>query len=216
MNTVSNHEDVYKIKTTRKISALGICRFLFFGCFFLAIFIANTVWQNEAAWIGYLHESCFLELPETLSDGSGNLMIVILSRFPFWISIVLFGPTLAGVMIAQIYSTWQGFALGFLLASFLMRYGVVGVAVFGCMCFPQILLYLIAYVILYHIVFRLHQKRRMTGDMHEEPELAGQRRRAYVMLCILLTTVFVTGMVLESYVNYFFLSQIPNLFSAFH
>lgn len=214
MNSVYNSNEAYMTKTTKKISALGICRVLFFGCFFLAIFIANTIWQNEAAWIGYLHESCFLELPENLSDGRGNLTVVILSRLPFWVSIVLFGRKLAGIIIAQIYSTWQGFALGFLLASFMIRYGVVGVAVFACMCFPQILVYIIAYTILYHIIFRLYRRKRMTDGVDENPESEGQTFRAYILICILLTAVFFAGMILESYVNYFFLSQIPHIFSA--
>lgn len=213
MNSVNNSEDIYMIKTTGKISVLWICRILFFGCFFLAIFLANTIWQNEAAWIGYLHENRFLNLPAEIAEGRENLEYVILTRLPFWVGMVLFGRKLIGLIMAQIYTAWQGFMLGFILAAFMIRYGMMGAIVFFCMCFPQIIFYIIAYMILYHVIFKLYRKKHAAKILGEEQEQKGQTARAYVMLCILLTIVFAIGIFFESYVNYFFLRKIPHFIS---
>ena len=213
MSSEYRRDEVYMIKTTRKISALLICRILFFGCFFLAMILANTLWKNEAAWIGYVHETCFIDINQALRDGSENLLDVALLRLPFWIIIILLGRKGIGIIGADIFGAWQGFALGFLLSAFLIRYGAKGIAAFFCTSFPQILFYFTAYFFLYQVIFNLHQKKQSQtyeeGDVSKRSSVA----RAYFGICILLSLVFVVGIFIESYVNYFFLLKIPAIIS---
>ncbi len=192
MKSVLNVKNNQEYKTTGKISASVLCRILFFGCFFVGIFIANTIWKNEASWIGYIHENSMLDVSWTSETKNINLMFVLISRLPIWLALMLFGKKLLGILLAMVYASWQGFAIGFILSAFIIRYGILGLAVYILHWLPHGVLYLISFWLMYRMICKGYQ----------------QITTIYMGACFILSVMFLVGIFLESYVNEFFLEKI--------
>lgn len=215
MRSVSNSNYNNLSKTTGKISALWICRILFFGCFFVAIFVANTIWKNEAAWMGYLHENSVLSWIDTNVQDVNNIIYILLCRLPIWLAILIFGRILFGVVLAAVYAGWQGFVIGFVLSAFIMRYGVMGILIFIFSSCPQILLYVLAYWLLYRMICKLYREKRRIMYLGESGVVESKVSTGYVGACFVLSTIFLTGVFLESYVNVLLLEKIARIVAMF-
>ena len=212
MSYNDNRNNAYVIKTTKRISVAKICRILFFGCFFLGILFANTLWKNEAAWIGYLQENTLKQSLDVLSPGRENLPVVAFMRLPVWTFLVLFGRKTFGIFIGSIYGAWEGFLLGFLLSASMLRHGISGVVVIFGMCFPQIIFYFIAFFGIYSMLFFIHGRRMKDAEQDFVSNKQDLTNSRYVGICVLLSMIYVLGILVESYVNYFFLKGISNFF----
>ncbi|MBQ8662861.1 MAG: stage II sporulation protein M [Eubacterium sp.] len=175
--------------------------------------MANTVWKNEASWIGYLHESSFISGTPDLESGGDNLFAVIISRMPMWILLIVFGRTGFGLLVGQGFVAWQGFSLGFILSSFLIRYGILGIVVFFMTCLPQMVLYGVAYGILLFLLCKLHRQKKQAMILGEYYDELSRKQNRYIGVCFVLTTLFCVGIFLESYVNVWLLEKIPRIIS---
>ncbi len=209
MRTVENYDR--NMKTTKRITAFSVCRILFFGCFFCAIFIANTIWKNEASWIAYMHQSMFHDNKLIFDGGVDCLIKVLGARLPVWGCLIIFGRTWWGIISAQVWAGWQGFLYGIIFSSFLIRYGVYGIFVFACMSLPQLPVYVVAYILLY----RKNMSER-SGDFRARiyTSIYGREQlhtKKEIGFYFLLSTLFMTGVWLESYVNVIVLTKMVDL-----
>lgn len=201
MKSSYNREYTHMKKTAVKITALMLCRFLFFSCFFVGIFIANTLWKNEAAWIGYLHENMMMQLSELYVQGGSNFGYVVVSRLPIWICLILFGKSLFGILLAEGFASWQGFSIGFTFAALMIRYGMRGSVLFLITIFPQGLVYGLSFCLLYHMICKLYRQKRIGYLLGEGMTPYMVQSRSYIGVCIVLTILYLNGIFLESYVN---------------
>lgn len=215
MKSSYNREYSYMKKTTVKISALMLCRILFFSCFFVGIFIANTLWKNEAAWIGYLHENMLMQISELSNQSSNNFGYVVISRLPIWICLILFGKSMFGILLAEGFASWQGFSIGFSFAALMMRYGIPGSAWFLISIFPHGLVYVLTFCLLYHMICKLYRQKRISYLLGSGMEQYMVQSRSYVMVCIVLTALYLVGIFLESYVNVLLLTKMVAFFTNF-
>lgn len=215
MKSSYNSESTYMKKTAGKISVLWLCRILFFSCFFVGIFIANTIWKNEAAWIGYLHENMLMQIQEVSAQGGNNFGYVLVSRLPIWICLILFGRNLFGILLAEGFASWQGFAIGFSFAALMIRYGMQGSILFLITITPQGFVYGFSFCLLYHMICKLYRQKRIGYLLGEGMEHYMVQSRSYIGVCIILTILYFAGIFLESYVNVPLLAKTASFFTNF-
>ena len=124
--------------------------------------------------------------------------------------LLLFSITNWGTLTMGVFLAWQGFAAGFLMAASVVSYGAKGMLLMGTAFFPQYLLYIPAYVVcIYLAVFfkeRIQTKGGGSGIGHKREYLL------FLALCLLLLGIYITGILLESYVNPFLLKKILKIF----
>ena len=230
MSPVQNFEETYVENTTGKVTVIWLCRILFFGCFFVAIFVANTIWKNEASWLGYVHETIVTGglakldsenlfsaklLSEALESGIALLQTILLQRLPVWLFLLVFGRSLCGIIGGQIYGACQGFFLGFLLSAMIIRYGFYGVVIFGMMGCPQMIAYIFAYVLLYRKNYLLWKRKKQSEKYGEIQPKGCSVSGTDIVGYTLLTVLFGVGIFLESYVNVIFLTKMMDVMKLF-
>lgn len=203
----------YFRKRTGTHVILVVYRCLFFGSFFAAILAANTGWKSEAAWIGFLNENSFLSANIFGQEVMERLFYLLQQRLPCWLLLVSFSQTLPGFFYAGAFAGWQGFSFGFVFSSVLARYGIRGMSVFFVMCFPQWLFYLLSICGVYHLMLQYRGKVRSYTEGNGSSK--AKKRTIYILLCILFSGIYVTGIFLESYVNPYFLNKVAHMITNF-
>lgn len=201
-------------RTTRKVSAETMCRILFFGCFFISIFVANTLWKNEAAWTGYVFEAMITGIKIPASFAMENVFVAIKYRVPVWIVLVLFGRLTIGIIGAISYAGIEGYLYGFVLSSFILRFGVYGIIVFVAMIIPHIVFYVLSYVVLYRINFCIWRYGRGKFITEEQRFYYNLPQRKAKSMCGSMVLLFM-GIITESYVNVIFLIKILEFLKNF-
>lgn len=208
-------EHTYMKKATVKISALALSRILFFSCFFVAIFAANTIWKNEAAWIGYLHENTLMQFSSEMKLGDNQLGYVLVNRLPIWLCLLLFGRSLFGMLMAEGFAAWQGFAIGFSLAAFMIRYGITGMILFLLTITPQAFVYILSFCLLYRMICKLYRQKRIQFLMGEGMTEYKTKNHHYIGACLVLSILYVAGILMESYVNVTLIDKMLYFLGAF-
>lgn len=200
----------YLQKHPAKLSMVWIFRLLFFGCFFAAIFFANIGWKSEASWIGYLCENNLIQGLAGSERMQGQWIVILRQRLPFWLILVCFGQTLPGLIYGGCFAAWQGISIGFVFSAMLSRFGMRGMLVFGALCFPHGLVYLVVYIFMYRLIFFYRrQKEQRKWRQSDRDNL--QKKVIYVVLCVVLSVAFVCGIMLEYYLNPYFLEKIVRI-----
>lgn len=197
-------------KHPAKLSTAWIFWLLFLGCFFAAIFLANIGWKGEASWIGYLSENNLIQGVAGSEQIRGQLMVILRQRLPFWLLFVCFSQTFLGLLCGAGFAAWQGISMGFVFSAMLLRYGLRGMLVFGALCFPHYLIYLVSYVLLYRLML-FYRRQKRQKQLWQRSQMDRQRKAIYVVCCIVLSAVFVLGIALEYYVNPYFLVKIVRI-----
>ena len=215
MGSVQDYEGIYLNKTTGKVTAAVLSRLLFFGCFFASIFMANTIWKSEAAWLGYMHETLVNNLPQQIASGMDVIGTIALQRLWMWLFLLFFGRTIPGMVGAQTYVAWQGFLLGFLMSGMIIRYGFYGIVVFALMGCPQLMVYIPAYMLLYKINHVGWNRKKASQIYGENGFERGVSQKHPVAGYFLATMLFLTGILLECYVNVMFLTKMAELMKIF-
>ncbi len=190
-------------KKNRPDRWITLYRCLFFISFFLAILIANTGWRSEASWVGFLSESSLLSFQRTASSVDVSFLNILLrQRALRWCILVLFSRTLPGMWYGGAFVAWQGFSLSFFFVSVLTRYGIRGMSVFFCICFPQWLIYLA-------VVFGM--LRLMVWYRDWQAIHGNEKRGRYILFCILLSGGYAVGIACEYFINPMFLDMAKKL-----
>lgn len=179
-------------------------------CFIAGIIVANIIDKSKMSGFGFWN-SYFVEQFKYARIRPGELFYSILEqRLPGMLLLLLLSATSLGSWAGGIYLAWQGFAAGFLMAVSVVSYGIKGILLFGTALFPQYFLYIPVYIAcLYLAVFfrnRIRAKGVGSGILH--------RREGFLFLaiCLLFLGVYITGILLESYVNPFLLKKILKIF----
>lgn len=188
MKSFNQYREKEVNKTAEKQSAIIVCRILFFGCFFMAVLMANTIWENEAVWVGYMYHH-LIDDAFVRGEGYGNFFYILVHRLPIWLFLFVVGQCRMGRFLANIFAGWEGMLIGLALAVLIMRYGLVGIIILFLIIFPQWAAYVISYISIYQYIFRMKEKRNY----------------------FVVISTFLTGIFLESYVNVIFLSKMLDL-----
>lgn len=204
MENIRSETITYIQKRKHRITEKTICRILFFGCFFSAILLANLGWKNEASWIGYLNENSFIQYLAGPDGQDGGTAAVLWQRLPYWILLICFSQTLPGLFYALFFAGWQGLSTGFIFSALIARYGLRGFPVFACMCFPQMPIYLMAWILAYRLMFGW-RREKMLHKAAGGNAWSVKQRVLYIVFCMVLSVIFITGVFCECRINPFFL-----------
>ncbi len=120
--------------------------------------------------------------------------------------LLLLAFTAFGIIGGILMIGWQGFSVGFMLASAIAKYGMKGILLVLGGLFPQYLFYLPVYLLYCYLTVYLRQRMYMEG---RGPILD----RGYICAAGLLAgagllILFAAGIFLESYINPVILKQI--------
>lgn len=180
------------------------------ACFVLGIISANFIEKGQFSGFG-IWNTYFIEEFKLARIQPADLFYYILEqRLPIMILLLALAGANWGTAAGSIFLGWQSFAGGFMMAAAVISYGLKGVLLVGTALFPQYLLYIPLYVsYLYLGAFWKERSRSSQGSTK-----AGKMREymLFTALCLLLLSVYVTGIFLESYVNPYLLKNILKFF----
>ena len=189
--------------------AMKYIRLAVLFCFVAGIIGANIIDKSKMSGFG-LWNAYFIEKFKYARIRPGELFYYILEQRLFvMLFLLLLSATSWGTLAGGVFLAWQGFAAGFLMAASVVSYGAKGILLMGVAFFPQYLIYVPAYVACLYLAvfFRDRIRAKGGGGM-------GHRREYFLFLaiCLLLLGVYITGILLESYVNPFLLKKILKIF----
>lgn len=169
---------------------------------FLGIILVNMqhdVWVRED---GLLNVSMLKQLQGSELDGNYLFAYIIRHRVVSMLAISVLASTMIGLPIVCGYVCYLGISAGCILSITVVRYGIRGLFFMAGSMFPQCLLFIPGYILLFHWGLDCNRKLYGKSDGLEGRYLVGKQflfRKAAGLLGILF--VIVCGCVLESYVN---------------
>lgn len=178
-------------------------------CFIAGIIGANIMDKEQLDSFG-IWNTYFIERFKYAHIQSMELFFYVLEqRLPVMILLLLFAFTGWGTAAGSVFFAWQGFAAGFLMAASVIAYGIKGLLLIGTAVFPQYLIYIPLYVA--YIYLALFFKGRVKESRKEE---SGRMKEyaLFISVSLLILSVYVTGIFLESYVNPYLLKKILKIF----
>ena len=182
---------------------LHICMVIFLGCFFLGVFVANLWLRDENLWMGFVFETQVKNLANSGQNWQEIMWQVLPVRMIPWVLLLVIWNFSWGKLFFDFWVGWLGLSGGFVFASCLCRYGFSGIFYMLLSGFPQILLYLVAYVLL---VLLWDARRNMHWNRRNQiPGGVGtgsHRETVIFLLLVLLDSgIYVLGIWLECSVN---------------
>ena len=142
---------------------------LFLGCFFFGSILSNFIWQDTAWWIGSAGETDWQQI---LADGEQRErfwgQVLILRGIP-WIVLQIFLFISWGRWVFAGWYGWLGVSGGMVTGAFWNRNGLAGIGQVLGFCFPQMLVYSVAYFGLLLLLVawqKLRKERRNAVVMH--------------------------------------------------
>ena len=207
--------EYWKMRKQRKgiIEQPGVIRYMrliVLFCFVLGIIGANLVDKSKMSGFG-LWNSYFIEKFKYARIRPGELFYYILEqRLPVMLLLILLSVTGLGLWIGGAFLAWQGFAAGFLMAASVVSYGAKGILLMGTAFFPQYLLYIPVYVACIYLTVFFRDRIRVRGE--GSGRLHRKEYFLFLAICLLFLGLYITGILLESYVNPFLLKKILKIF----
>lgn len=181
-------------------------------CFLAGIVGANLVDREQLNGFG-VWNSYFMEKFKYAPIRPTDLFYYVLrQRLPVMGILLLFTFTGWGIAAGSVFLAWQSFAAGFLMAASVAVYGLKGILMMGCAFFPQYLIYIPLYI---GIIYLSDFLKKRTGTWSSRGMLKGSRmRKAFLLfaVCMVLMTLYITGIFLESYINPFLFKKILKIF----
>lgn len=182
---------------------LHICMVIFLGCFFFGVFMANLWLRDENLWMGFVFETQVKNLANSGQNWQEIMWQVLPVRMIPWVLLLVIWNFSWGKLFFDFWVGWLGLSGGFVFASCLCRYGFSGIFYMLLSGFPQILLYLVAYVLL---VLLWDARRNMHWNRRNQiPGGVGtgsHRETVIFLLLVLLDSgIYVLGIWLECSVN---------------
>lgn len=185
-----------------KITMLQIGIALFLGCFFFGSILSNFIWQDTAWWIGSAGETDWQQI---LADGEQRErfwgQVLILRGIP-WIVLQMFLFISWGRWVFAGWYGWLGVSGGMVTGAFWNRNGLAGIGQVLGFCFPQMLVYGVAYFGLLLLLVawqKLRKERRNAVVMHRNRN--GKTLAVFVFLLLCNTGIYTMGIWLELVVN---------------
>ena len=189
------------VKQPGKIAMLHICMVIFLGCFFLGVFVANLWLRDENLWMGFVFETQVKNLANAGQNWQEIMCQVLPVRLIPWALLLVIWNFSRGNLFLNLWIGWFGLSGGFVFASCLCRYGFSGIFYMLLSGFPQILLYLAAYILL---VLLWDARRNMRWNRRNQiPGNVGNQRETvlFLLLVLLDSGIYVLGIWLECSVN---------------
>lgn len=189
------------VKQPGKIAMLHICIVIFLGCFFFGVIAANVWLCDKTLWIGFVFERQVEHLVHDRQGWQELARQIFPVRFIPWCLILVIWNFSYGNLLFDFWVGWLGFSGGFVFASCLCRYGFSGIFYMFISGFPQIFLYLTAYILL---VLLWDVRRDIRWSRKNQISVtAGSRRERLLFLSIVLiaTGIYTFGIWLECVVN---------------
>ncbi len=189
--------------------------YLFMTGLLLGILFVNVrhdIWLQES---GLLNSSMLEKLRESEFYGSYLFGYIAKHRIPAAAAVALLSSTMFGLLAICVYACYLGFSAGCLLTVAVVRYGIRGLFLMAASVFPQIFVYLPAYLLLF--VWALVCNRTISGKMGITLNEGYYVSRKQIVLknirhFLLVLFLLLLGCLLESYVNPKILHFILNFF----
>jgi uncharacterized membrane protein SpoIIM required for sporulation len=176
--------------------------YLFVLGLFVGILVVNVghdMWVLNSTLLG----SEMLAKIEASMPESVPLFLYILKHRLFTICMLsLLATTVFGISVMCCYICYMGLAAGCLLSVASARYGIKGLVLIAAGIFPQGILLIPGYVALFLWVYGVNRRLYAKSTYQEDPERYSRQfylKKGLQMLEILI--LFITGCLMESYVN---------------
>lgn len=189
------------VKQPGKITMLHICMVVFLGCFFFGVFAANLWLRDETLWLGFTFETQIENLMQTNHNWKDLMWQILPLRIIPWVILFVIWNFSWGNLFLHFWVGWLGFSGGFVFALCLCRYGFSGIFYMFLSGFPQILLYLAAYILLVLLWdarrnMRWSRRNQLPGSMGNRTE-----KMLFLLFVLLDSGIYVLGVWLECRVN---------------
>lgn len=177
---------------------------IFFFLFFCGVIAANMMGKSSGRDLGVM--SGYFMDKYIFADIQGREIFLYLfyQRFFefFWIFVLSVG--IYGMLVLNVYCGYLGFSFGFLSVVCIMNYGAKGVLLMTGFLFPQYLFYIPALLLLYYGLGSWKKSKRGAAGN----EKANRGSIFFLALILIICGLFFFGILMESYVNPFFLQKI--------
>lgn len=202
-----------KYGTEREDKWKSIVKAILLAAFVGGILMSNFMGREKTADIGILN-NYFMEKFKYAGINGENLFFYILGeRAPFLILLLLLAFSSLGIAAGIAVLAWQGFSIGFMLATAVAKYGARGILLILGGMFPQYLIYLPVYAAC--LGFSVFFRKRSSDSGKSTRSMEREYIRMYgigIGLAALLLLVFIGGIFLESYINPVILKKILKIF----
>lgn len=184
----------------------ALCLFLLYitgfvaGICFVNLMRQNLSYEWKTLGIYLIQES------ETAFSGKAYVIELLKSRGLSYLVFAIAGITTIGIILVITVILWNGFLLGSLMTMFLTEYGIRGMLLGAACFFPQCLFYVPALGMLY--IFSLQNSL----TIWKKEKLKPQRNWQYAKRVMLLSTIYLCGIIVEGYVNYFVIDLVKHVF----
>lgn len=176
--------------------------FLFVIGFILGIVTGNFFIGNGDNETGVM-SSYFLNKFQYLEiDGSQLFFYVCEERMQDFLILALLGITNIGGIMISLTTMWMGVCLGSFLSICVMRMGIVGLGIGVVSMFPQYMIYVPVYILVFLCIRKMEQSKKSMKNDTKKTILV---YCGSMVLCLLLMLL---GILLESYVNPMLLKKI--------
>lgn len=179
--------------------------FLFGVGFILGIILGNFFLGNLENEAGVM-SSYFLGKFEYLEIDNGQLFFYVLSeRSKVFFALAILGITSIGYWCMGVYTLWMGSSIGCFFSICVMRMGVVGLGIGVLSLFPQYLVYVPVYIILFLSIRKMEERKNYMNNDGKKKLLV------YMVIVVVCALVMLFGVFLESYVNSYLLKKLLQL-----
>ncbi len=172
----------------------GIAVFLFFSGLVLGILAANIFFRKSLGQVGILGKEFLETYRDTKVDALSLFFYLLRARMGIVAALGVLGFTRWGRLSAYCYSLWLGFSGGLFLAAAAMEKGFSGILLVLAALLPQYLAYIPGILLLFYGIFTRGDQRVRQGGKRE-------KQVQYWVILLVVTLLFVAGILLETYVN---------------
>lgn len=185
-------------KTTESRSVWGkAMKLLLLLSFVAGIFAANFMGREEIVNAGILNDYFVEKFQYTQINGENLFFYIVGERLPLLFLLFLLMVTSLGIVSGMVILAWQGFSVGFMLSTGIVKYGAKGILLILGGLFPQYLFYLAVYVLYCWIAISLRQRFFCEREAADRKLLYG----AVLLAAAVLFVLFMAGIFLESYLS---------------
>ena len=201
-----------KSHLTRQRRALGDAvkkhpLYMFFlASFFLGVWCMN-LWRGQQTSLVIALQQFFQWDGSGIGAAPADLFVFLLKeRGILFLVLLFFGMGKYGKIFHGLFVTYAGFAAGVIFASFLLVFGAMGMVLFACSFFPQVLFYLPVY-------FFLLKASEAWGRLKEHGAggFSGREKAVLLSALVFLLLLALLGVLSEAYVNPIILEKVSEI-----
>jgi len=190
--------------------------YVFLFGFFVGAFIMN-LWKSDfLTGAGFLDEEMLYQMKYTKIDSELFFFYVLKKRLFLFFIIALLATTYLGIVVTYGAILWFGFAGGMIMAAIAIRYGLKGIFLILASFLPHYILYIPAFFIMLNWCYRICCIMYFPARVYEQQSQIHRNKKMFWLRkgvqFLLLVMVVIIGILLESYVNPVFLTNLLKIF----